>query len=593
MAAASPGLRPEEEMSPCKQHFRSSIQINHIVELDPRNKARCFSQANLGKVKMLSGRTYEEVCNNFRWEIPQYYNIGVDVCDKWADDKHRLALIYIDTHGMEQKFTFRTLRNISNQLANALKANNIKRTDRVGILLSQRPETLISHIAIYKLGAIAVQLLTLFGPDAIEYRLQDSQAKAVITDKENVFKIHEVRERLPELKLIIVVDAGKEKDTMDFWEAVERGSRYFTPAKTRPEDPALIIYTSGTTGQPKGTLHAHRLLLGILPGFEFYHNLFPREGDLMWTPLDWAYIGGSYDALFPTLHHGYPMMAYRPRKFDPEEAFYRMAQHRVRNFMAVPTVLRMMMHAVKRPRQHYDIRLRSITAGGETLGEELCDWTRAHLGVEINEQYGQTECDFVLGFCAEVMNIVPGAIGKAVPGHVVEIIDKDGLIAKPDELGEIAVKAPDPVMFSEYWRNPQATKEKFIGNWMRTGDYGRKDKNGNFWFSGRQDDIIESGGFRIGPGEIEDCLMKHHAVALVGVIGVSDPIRGEIVKAFILPREGVTPDRALEESIKEHVKNRLEAHAYPREVVFVEEMPRTSTGKILRSELRRMHEAGL
>jgi acetyl-CoA synthetase len=539
---------------------------------------------------MLSGRTYEEVCKNFRWEIPEVYNIGVDVCDKWAGDKHRLALIYVDSHGKAQRYTFRALKDISNQLANALKANGIEPADRVGILLSQRPETLISHIATYKLGAIAVQLLTLFGPDAIEYRLFDSQAKAVITDQDNVSKIHEVRERLPDLRLIIVVDAGKEKDAVDFWDAVEKGSRYFTPVKTRPDDPALIIYTSGTTGQPKGTLHGHRLLPGILPGFEFYHNLFPKKGDLMWTPLDWAYIGGSYDALFPTLHHGCPMLAYRPRKFDPEEAFYMMAKHKVKNLMAVPTVLRMMMHAVKRPREHYDIRLRSITAGGETLGEELCEWTRAHLGVEINEQYGQTECDLVLGFCSEVMSMVPGAIGKAVPGHAVEIIDKDGLIAKPDELGEIAVKAPDPVMFLEYWKNSQATREKFIGNWMRTGDYGRKDENGNFWFSGRQDDIIESGGFRIGPGEVEDCLMKHPAVALVGVIGVADPIRGEIVKAFILPQEGVTPDKVLEESIKAHVKKRLEAHAYPREVAFVDEMPRTSTGKILRSELRRMHQ---
>jgi acetyl-CoA synthetase len=269
-----------------------------------------------------------------------------------------------------------------------------------------------------------------------------------------------------------------------------------------------------------------------------------------------------------------------------------MAKHGVRNLMAVPTVLRMMMHAVKHPRDSYDIRLRSITAGGETLGEELCDWTREYLGVEINEQYGQTECDLVVGFCSEIMNIVPGAIGKAVPGHVVEIIDEDGKIAKHDELGEIAVKAPDPVMFLEYWKNPQATKDKFIGEWMRTGDYGRKDKNGYFWFSGRQDDIIESGGFRIGPGEVEDCLMKHEAVALVGVIGVSDPIRGEIVKAFILPKEGVMPDNALEESIRDHVKTRLEAHAYPREVVFLKEMPKTKTGKILRNELRKIHEAG-
>ena len=542
---------------------------------------------------MLSGRSYDEVCRNFKWKIPEHYNIGVDVCDKWAGDKSRVALIYIDPEGNEQEYTFRELKIISNQLANGLRANDIGTADRVGILLSQRPETLISHIAVYKLGAIAVQLLTLFGPDAIEFRLQDSESKAVITDRENLSKIYEIKERLPHLKLIIAVDGKNEKSVTDFWDCINKGSRQFRPVKTRPDDPAVIIYTSGTTGQPKGTLHGHRLLPGILPGFDFFHNLFPQKSDLMWSPLDWAYIGGSYDALFPTLHHGFPVLAYRPRKFDPEEAFYMMARHGVRNLMAVPTVLRMMMHAVRNPRERFDLRLRSITAGGETMGEELCDWAREQLGVDINEQYGQTECDLVVGYCSQIMEIVPGAIGRAVPGHVVEIIDEEGRMVHPDEIGEIAVKAPDPVMFLEYWNNPGATRDKFVGDWMRTGDYGRKDKDGHFWFSGRQDDIIESGGYRIGPGEVEDCLMKHPAVALVGVIGVSDPVRGEIVKAFILPREGVTPDRALEHSIQEHVKKRLEAHAYPREVAFVSEMPRTKTGKILRNELRKIHEASL
>jgi len=539
---------------------------------------------------MLRGKTYQEVCRNFKWKIPQYYNIGVDVCDKWAGDRSRIALIYIDRQKNKQKVTFRQLKSLSNQLANALKANGINRKDRVGILLSQRPETLISHIAVYKLAAIAVQLLTLFGPDAIEFRLQDSMAGAVITDQENLPKILEIKERLPDLRLIIAVDGGPKQGVMDFEECISKASRDFTPVKTKPRDPALIIYTSGTTGQPKGTLHGHQLLLGILPGFEFYHNLFPQKGDLMWTPLDWAYIGGSYDALFPTLHHGYPMLAYKPRKFDPAEAFDIMAAHGVRNLMAVPTVLRMMMHAVKRPRDKFDLKLRSITAGGETLGEELCEWSKEQLGVAINEQYGQTECDLVVGYCADLMDIVPGAIGKAIPGHIVEVITEDGQIARPDELGEIAVQRPDPVMFLEYWKNPAATQKKFIGDWMRTGDYGRKDAAGHFWFRGRQDDIIESGGYRIGPGEVEACLMKHAAVALVGVIGVPDPIRGEVVKAFILPREGVTPDKALENSIREHVKKRLEAHAYPRKIAFVKDMPTTKTGKILKYQLRELHQ---
>ena len=539
---------------------------------------------------MLKGKTYDEVFENFRWEIPEYYNIGVDVCDKWANEKHRLALIYIDKEGKDHKYSFWELKNLSNQLANALQAKGIDREDRVAILLPPCPEALLSHIAIYKLGAIAVPLLPLFGPQAVEYRLEDSEAKAVITDIENLPKVLDIKDRLPNLEMIMVAGPIMEENIVDFWESVSKGSRYFEPVLTKPKDPALIIYTSGTTGPPKGTLHGHQILLGILPGFEFYHNLFPKEGDLMWTPLDWAYIGGSYDALFPTLHHGIPMLAYRARKFNPEEAFFFMAKYGVRNIMAVPTVLRIMMHAVKNPKERYDLQLRSITVGGETLGEELTEWCKNSLGVELNEQYGQTECDLVIGFCSDVMKVVQGSIGKAVPGHVVEIINEKGEIVKPGELGEIAVKCPDPVMFLEYWKNPNATKERFIEDWMRTGDYGTKDENGYFRFTGREDDIIESGGFRIGPGEIEDCLMNHEAVALVGVIGVPDKIRGEIIKAFIVLKEGAKADKALEDSIKEHVKTKLEAQAYPREIEFMQEMPRTKSGKILRSELRKIHK---
>lgn len=539
---------------------------------------------------MLRGSTYKEVYSNFNWDLPECYNIGWDVCDKWAAYDDKIALIYVDSEGDEQKYTFKDLKGYSNKLANAMKAGGVGNGDRVGILLSQRPETLISHIAVYKLGAVAVQLLTLFGPDALEYRLKDSGAKALVTDTENYHKIEEIKDRLPHLELMIVVDSDREGDVLDFWGCLERASREFTPVLTGPDDPALIIYTSGTTGQPKGTLHGHRLLQGILPGFEFFHNLFPKKGDLLWTPLDWAYIGGSYDALFPALHHGCPVLAYRARKFDPEESFYMMDKYGVRNLMAVPTVLRMMMHAVEDPKDRYDLHLRSITVGGETLGEDLSQWSRDALGVTINEQYGQTECDLVIGFCSEVMDVVPGAIGKAVPGHVVRVIDEEGRIAKPGRLGEIAVKSPDPVMFLEYWKNPEATEKKFNRGWLRTGDYGKQDEDGCFWFTGRQDDIIESGGYRIGPGEIEDCLMKHEAVALVGVIGVPDPVRGEIVKAFISTNKGVTPGKALEEDLKEFVKKRLEAHAYPREIAFLEEMPRTKTGKVLKNELRKIHD---
>ncbi|MDM8553445.1 AMP-binding protein [Desulfococcaceae bacterium HSG7] len=535
---------------------------------------------------MLNGSTYREVYRNFKWQIPPVYNIGVDVCDKWADDKDKPALIYVSPDEKEQRYTFRELKKLSDKLANALRAHGIKRLDRVGILLPQRPETLISHIATYKLGAIALPLLTLFGPMAIEFRLQDSDAKAVITDRANWPKIMEIREHLPDLQLIMVIDSECPDEVPDFWQSIQAGSERFEPVMTRPDDPALIIYTSGTTGQPKGTLHAHRLLLGILPGFEFFHNLFPQPQDLMYTPLDWAYIGGSYDALFPSLHHGVPVLAYRPPKFDPEKAFYMMEKYRVRNLMAVPTVLRMMMNAVPDPQACYKIDLRSVTAGGETLGEELSEWSKSALKAELNEQYGQTECDLVIGFCSAVMPIVQGAIGKAVPGHTVEIIDKNGVIAKPGEVGEIAVKRPDPVMFIEYWNNPQATAEKYTGDWMRTGDFGKKDSDGHFWFTGREDDLIESGGYRIGPGEVEECLMSHESVALVCVLGVPDKVRGQIVKAFITPKKGVVPDKTLEDNIRAYVKGKLEAHAYPREIQFMDKMPMTKTGKIRKDKLK-------
>ncbi len=531
--------------------------------------------------------SYREIYDSFRWEIPEYYNIGVDICDKWANEKYRLALIYLDEEGKEQKYTFWELKNLSNQLANSLKANGIDRGDTVGILLPQCPETLISHVSIYKVGGIAVPLCILFGPEALEHRLANSQAKGVITNKVNLPKVLEIKDRLPNLEMIMVVDSRGEKGSLDFWSSIEKGSRYFTPVSTKADDPALIIYTSGTTGPPKGALHAHRTVLGHLPGVEFPHNLFPKEGDLFWTPADWAWIGGLIDELFPSLHHGIPVLAYRARKFDPEEAFYLIARYGVRNAFMPATVLNM-MRQVEDPKKRYDYKMRSIASGGEALGGGLFQWGREVMDLEINEFYGQTECNLVVGNCALVMKVTPGSMGRAIPGHVVEIINENGEVVKPGELGEIAVKQPDPVTFLGYWDDPEATKEKFTGDWLRTGDMGRKDKNGYFWFTGREDDVIGSGAYRIGPGEAEDCLMRHRAVALAAVVGIPDKLRGEIVKAFIVLKKGFLADKSLEDELKQLVKTKLEAYAYPREVEFVKELPRTTTGKIMRKELRRM-----
>ena len=532
-----------------------------------------------------SGKTYDEVYNAFRWEIPQYYNIGVDICDKWAQKRDRLALIYENEKGRVEKYTFLDLQRLSNQLANGLHASGIGRGDRFGILLPQCPETAVSHIAAYKIGAIAIPLFTLFGIDALEYRLSNSEAKGIVTDADNLSKILEIWASLPHLKVVIVTGGGRAEKVLDFWHLIEQGSTDFRPLKTRADDPALIIYTSGTTGPPKGALHAHRTLLGHLPGVEFPHNFFPKENDFFWTPADWAWIGGLIDVLFPSWHHGVPVLAYRAKKFDPEEAFHLIAKYRIRNAFMPPTALKL-MRQVKDPCSRYKFKMRSIGSGGETLGEELLEWGKAAFDLTINEFYGQTEVNLVVGNCSEIMDNLPGAMGKSVPGHTLAIVDDAGRPLPTTTVGEVAIRRPDPVMFLEYWKNPKATDDKFSGNWCRTGDLARQDAEGYFWFVGRKDDVITSAGYRIGPAEIEDCIIKHPAVGMVAVVGSPDEVRTEIVKAFVVLKAGVRADAELEADIKRFVRVRLAAHEYPREIEFVNELPMTATGKIMRKDLK-------
>jgi acetyl-CoA synthetase len=465
-----------------------------------------------------------------------------------------------------------------------LRAHGIARGDRVAILLPQAPEVAAAHVAVYKLAAVALPLALLFGVDAIAYRLQNSGAKAVLTNAQGLAKLAEIRAQTPSVKLVLSLD-GAADGAQDFAEALAKASSGFTAETTSPDDPAMMIYTSGTTGQPKGALHAHRVLLGHMPGVEMPHDFFPQPGDRFWTPADWAWAGGLLDALLPSLHHGIPVVARKFDKFDPEEAFALMAQQGVRNAFIPPTALRM-LRSVRNPRGRHDLRLRTLGSGGESLGAETYEWGKAAFGFVINEFYGQTECNLVLSSCAMLGVSRPGAIGKPVPGHVVAVIRADGSRADAGELGQIAVKRPDPVMFLEYWGRPEATEAKFIGDWMTTGDQGLVDADGYVQFVGRDDDVITSAGYRIGPGEIEDCLIRHPAVALAAVIGKPDPVRTEIVKAFIVVKPGQPASPALASELQSFVKTRLSAHEYPREIVFIDQMPMTTTGKIIRRLLR-------
>jgi acetyl-CoA synthetase len=530
-------------------------------------------------------KTYDQLRARFSWRVPARYNIAVDVCDRWARDPDRLALIHKQADGSLARYSFLDLQRGSNRLANLLAARGIGRGERVGILLPQAPETALAHLATYKLGAIAVPLFTLFGPEALEFRLRDSSARALVTDGGGLAKLAEIEDRLPELAVVLSVDGATER-ALDLHGQMARASDAFRPVDTGADEPALIIYTSGTTGPPKGALHAHRVLLGHLPGVELPQELFPQPGDLIWTPADWAWIGGLLDVLLPAWHHGVPVLAHRFAKFDPEQAFQLMAEVGVRNAFLPPTALKM-MRRVADPRGRWRYRLRSIGSGGETLGQELLDLGRETFGLTVNEFYGQTECNLIVSNCAGIMPVRAGSMGRAVPGHQVAVVDPQGQALPDGETGTIAVKGPDPVMFLAYWNNPQATAAKFAGDWLLTGDLGRRDEAGYFRFVGRDDDVITSSGYRIGPGEIEDCLLKHPAVALAAAVGVADPLRTQRVKAYVVLNPGHEPDQGLAQEIQDFVRRRLAAHEYPREVAFVDSLPMTATGKIMRRELRR------
>ena len=524
---------------------------------------------------------FDQVYAKFRWRVPSHFNIAESVCDRHRNLAGKIALFYENERGDTARTTFGQLRKASNQLANALLGLGIKQGDRVAIVLPQRLETGLAHLAIYKINAIAVPLSGLFGSDALSYRLKDSGAKLLITDARHRELIESIKPKLPDLDTILDVDAKA-----GFWAAIENASDSYRIPPTPPDTPALLIYTSGTTGPAKGATVAHRCIYGNLPGFELSHNFFGQTDDLFWTPADWAWTGGLIDALLPSWYYGKPILAYEGGKFDPEKTCYLLDKYQVRNGFVPPTALKMLRQA-ESINAHYNINFRSIMSAGEALGAELYHWGSEVLGIKINEMWGQTEFNYIAGSSSALMEPRPGSMGKAYPGHRVEVIDDFGQVLAPGETGELAAHTDDPVMFLGYWNKAEATAKNIVNGWWRTGDSGYKDEDGFIWFVGRNDDVISSAGHRIGPGEIEDVLMGHPAVLQAAVIGKPDKLRGEIVKAYIITPAGTVKDEWLRNDLKQHVKNRLAAHEYPREIEFIDELPMTTTGKVRRIELRR------
>ncbi|HEV7880382.1 acyl-CoA synthetase [Bradyrhizobium sp.] len=526
---------------------------------------------------------YDTLYRDFRWDIPARFNMATACCDRHADGSGRTALIYVDEDGGTKRTSFDEMRAFSSAFANVLKADGLQRGDRVAVFLSQSLELPVAHLAAFRAGMVSVPLFTLFGEDALEFRLGNSGAKAVVTDETGWEKLAKIRDRLPYLQDIYVTSGAIHAGAKPFWAAIEAASEEFTTVDTSADDPALIIYTSGTTGNPKGALHAHRVVLGHLPNIEMCHDFLPKPGDLMWTPADWAWIGGLVNALLAAWYHGVPIVGHRARKFEPQAAMQMMADQGIRNVFLPPTALKLMRQANV---GHPGVRLRSIFTGGESLGGELLEWVRGTFGIDAHEVFGQTECNLVIGSNSKLFPIRPGSMGKATPGFDVRIVNEQGEQLPRGQRGIIGVRQPNPCTMIEYWRNPEATAKKYAGGFLLTGDLGVQDADGYFWYVSREDDVITTAGYRVGPSEIEHTLMKHPAVAMSAVVGIPDPIRTESIKAWIVLRPGFAPDDALAREIQDFVKVQLAAHEYPRFVQFADSLPMTATGKVLRRELR-------
>jgi acetyl-CoA synthetase len=534
---------------------------------------------------------YDDLLESFEWEVPESFNMASYVCDRWAEERGRVALFADDGAGNTETYTYWQLQNAANSLANHLADRGVSRGDRVGINAPQRPETVISHVACWKLGAVSVPLSTLFGTDAVSYRLDDAGAVACIVDSSNVETVREVVDDVPSLDDILTVgvdDPGAGET--DFWTAVDGASREFETVETDAEEDAIIIYTSGTTGDPKGVRHAHRLLLGNLPlVVTAFCNMEMHDSDVFWTPSEWAWVATLFDVVFPCLFYGRPLVAYTAdEKFDPEAAMTIIERYGVSNFFAPPTALRMMVQLDDPSR--WDVSsVRCVPSGGESLGQSIVDWAEDVFdGAVVHEAYGQTEANMVAGDCTKLVESREGKIGKPAPGHDIEIVDPETAEANVPrgETGEIAVRYEgNPVCFKEYWNKPGVTERKVKNGWLLTEDLGRMDEDDYIEFLSRKDTVIISAGYRIGPVEIEEALAAHDAVADAGVIGVPDDERGEVPKAFIVLAAGYEASEDLKSTLRRDVRDRLAEYEYPREIEFVDDLPKTSSGKIRRATL--------
>jgi acetyl-CoA synthetase len=554
---------------------------------------------------------YSRLHQNFFWKVPQRFNVAQACCGRWAASSRtasQTAVIVEQESGRIDRYSYGVLQSEANRLSNALKRLGVKRSDRVAIVMPQRFETAVAHMAITQMAAVAMPMSMLFGVEALEFRLRDSGAKVVIADEHAMANVLAARSLVPGVLVIGVGQAQKDGD-YSYRQLLDKSAASFSPLATRADEPAFFLYTSGTTGPPKGALIPHRALIGNLPGFVASQNWFPLNATVFWSPADWAWTGGLMDALLPTLYFGKPILAFTGR-FSPQRAFELMQSHVVSHSFLFPTALKAMMKAYPDPKRHFELGLQAIMSAGESVGDAVYDYCESQLGIVVNEMFGQTEVNYIVGNGAMNHSGHPqvgwpakrGSMGRPYPGHRVEVIDEAGRVLPRGEVGEVAIHRRDrhgmldPIFFLGYWNNPRATEAKFanrdLQSWCRTGDMALMDADGYLIYQGRTDDVFKTSGYRVGPGEIENCLVKHPAVANAAVIPKPDAERGAVVKAFVVVAAGYAASATLIDELQAFVKTRLAPYQYPKEIEFIDALPMTTTGKIQRNVLRARQPAG-
>lgn len=528
---------------------------------------------------------YDEEYKKWRWNIPEKFNMGYDVVDKHAESnrKNKIALYWENEEGAEKKFTFWEMKMLSNKFGNVLRSLGFSKGDRFLMRLPNIPEFQISFVGGVKIGAVPIPSSTMFKAHEIEYRINDSQAKAVITTPSGVEEVDKIKDNCPALKHIIIVGETKEGE-ISFRELISKASKKLQIEYTNAEDMAFFCYTSGTTGMPKGAVHAHRWVIGNDPNAIYWQcyqedDIVTHTGDLNWIfPLG--------NGFLYAWRHGASVFLYQGR-FDPEKWFSLLEKYEITNLASVPTAYRMFL-TVKDAEKRYDLsNLRHCISAGEPLNPEVVIEWKKRFGLDILDGIGMTE---IMVYLSNIkgMKIKPGSCGKPQPGHECAIVDEKGKVLGPKTVGILAVREGDPGLFKEYWNKPEKTKECFVNGWFLTGDTLYTDDDGYYWFSGRGDDLIMTAGYRVSPFEVESTINQHPAVLESAAVASPDKLRGVIVKSFIKLKEGYEPSEALAKEIQEYAKTHSAPYKYPREIEFVDELPKTQSGKIKRKVLREL-----